>query len=53
MGQHLPKFMFLHAVSALQVGDQKQFLAELKELVQQYPENEITDLAAHILKGVQ
>ena len=53
MGQHRPKFMFLHAVSALQVGDQKQFLAELKELVQQYPENEITDLAAHILKGVQ
>ena len=53
MGQHRPKFMFLHAVSALQTGDQKQFLAELKELVQQYPENEITDLAAHILKGVQ
>lgn len=53
MGQHRPKFMFLHAVSALQAGDQKQFLAELKELVQQYPENEITDLAAHILKGVQ
>lgn len=53
MGQHRPKFMFLHAVSALQTGNQKQFLAELKELVQQYPENEITDLAAHILKGVQ
>ena len=53
MGQHRPKFMFLHAVSALQRGDQKQFLSELKELVQQYPENEITDLAAHILKGVQ
>lgn len=53
MGQHRPKFMFLHAVSALQQGEQKQFLSELKELVQQYPENEITDLAAHILKGVQ
>lgn len=53
MGKHRPKFMFLHAVSALQIGEQKQFLSELKELVQQYPENEITDLAAHILKGVQ
>lgn len=53
MGQHRPKFMFLHAVSALQKGEQKQFLIELKELVQQYPENEITDLAAHILKGIQ
>lgn len=53
MGKHRPKFLFLHAVTALQEGNQKQFLAELKELVQQYPENEITDLAAHILKGVQ
>ncbi|WP_262433291.1 tetratricopeptide repeat protein [Jilunia laotingensis] len=53
MGHHRPKFMFLHAVAALLEGDQKQFLTELKELVQQYPENEITDLAAHILKGVQ
>lgn len=41
MGQHRPKFMFLHAVSALQRGDQKQFLSELKELVQQYPETKL------------
>ena len=53
LGQHRPKFMFLNAVTRLQGGETNQFLAILKELVQQYPQNEITDLAAHILKGVQ
>lgn len=52
-GQHRPKFMFLDAVTRLQEGEVNSFLATLKLLVQQYPENEITDLAAHILKGVQ
>ena len=34
-------------------GKQKEFLEGLKQVVQNYPENEITDLAAHILRGVQ
>lgn len=53
LGAHRPKFLFLHAAAALQQNNQKQFLSELKELIQEYPEHEITDLAAHILKGVQ
>ena len=53
LGQHRPKFMFLEAVTRLQGGETERFLATLKELVQQYPQNEITDLAAHILKGIQ
>lgn len=53
LGQHRPKFMFLDAVTRLQGGETETFLATLKVLVQQYPQNEITDLAAHILKGVQ
>ena len=53
MGKHRPKFLFLQAVTNLQTGNQKLFLDELKVLVQEYPENEITDIAAHILKGVQ
>ncbi len=53
MGKHRPKFLFLQAVTHLQSGNQQLFLDQLKELVQQYPENEITDIAAHILKGVQ
>lgn len=53
MGKHLPKFMFLNAMSLLQQGNQKEFLAALKELLQKYPENEITELAAYIIKGMQ
>ena len=53
MGTHRPKFLFLEAIAALQMGDQPLFMSELKSLVQNYPENEITDIAAHILKGVQ
>lgn len=53
LGHHRPKFIFLDAVTRLQGGETAQFLASLKVLVQEYPQNEITDLAAHILKGVQ
>lgn len=53
MGQHLPKFMFLNAMSLLQTGKQKEFLVALKEVVEKYPENEITELAAYIVKGMQ
>ena len=53
MGQHRPKFIFLNAVANLQNGNQKAFLDDLRVLVQNYPENEITDIAAHILKGVK
>ena len=53
LGNHRPKFMFLHAMAALQAGNTSTFLAELKEIVQNYPENEITELAAYILKGMQ
>ena len=53
LGKHRPKFIFLNSMTLLQAGDDKQFLAGLKEVVQNYPENEITELAGHILKGVQ
>lgn len=53
LGAHRPKFLFLEAASQLMTGKQKEFLEGLKQVVQNYPENEITDLAAHILRGVQ
>lgn len=53
LGVHRPKFLFLEAASQLMAGKQKEFLEGLKQVVQNYPENEITDLAAHILRGVQ
>lgn len=53
MGQHIPKFMFLNAIGLLQSGDQKKFMVALKEIVDKYPKNEITELAGNIIKGVQ
>lgn len=53
MGQHMPKFMFLNAIGQLQNGEQKEFMTSLKEIVEKYPKNEITDLAANIVKGIQ
>lgn len=53
MGQHRPKFLFLHAMASLQEGDRNTFLSKLKEVVQNYPENEITALASEIMKGLQ
>lgn len=53
MGKHIPKFMFLNAFGMLQAGDQKKFLTALKEIVEKYPKNEITELATNILKGIQ
>lgn len=53
LGRNRSKFKFFHAMSALQLGDTKIFLSELKEIVQDYPQAEITELAAYILKGIQ
>lgn len=53
LGNHRPKFMFLHAMTQLESGDKNGFLENLKVIVEKYPENEITELAGMILKGVQ
>lgn len=45
--------MFLGAMSNLQQGDQSSFLEELKEVVSKYPENEISELAGLIARGLQ
>jgi len=53
LGKHRPKFMFLHSMGQLENGDQQGFLDNLKMIVEKYPENEITEMAGLILKGVQ
>ena len=52
LGAHRPKFMFLHAMSSLQEGDTSGFLDRLKEIVSKYPQNEISELAGLIAKGM-
>ena len=52
LGAHRPKFMFLHAMSSLQEGDTSDFLDRLKEICSKYPQNEISELAGLIAKGM-
>ena len=52
-GVNRPKLMFVHAMSQLYTGHQKEFLEELKELVQRYPKDDITEMAQYIVKGLQ
>ncbi len=53
MGQHMPKFMFIYTIGQLQSGNRKEFMESLKEIVEKYPKNEISEIAAYIVKGLQ
>ena len=52
-GKHRAKFMFIHAMSQLYTGHRSEFLASLKEVIEKYPEDEITSIANEITKGIQ
>ena len=51
-GRHRSRFMFVQAMSRLYSGDKESFLAILKELIDNYSKEEISRLAAEIMKGV-
>lgn len=46
----MPKFMFLHALAYVTEKNPEQFNATLKELLERYPETDITPLATSYLK---
>lgn len=52
-GPHRARMMFVQAMSLLYSGDRSGFLTLLKELIQKYSQEEISELAAQIVKGVQ
>lgn len=52
-GPHRARMMFVEAMSLLYSGDRAGFLSLLKEVVQKYSKEEISELAALIVKGVQ
>ncbi|MDR0833121.1 MAG: tetratricopeptide repeat protein [Candidatus Symbiothrix sp.] len=49
----LPKFMFLNALSYVQTHNSDEFKAQLKELIQKYPQADVSVLAAEMMKGFQ
>lgn len=53
LGANRPKFIFIDGLSRLNEGDAEACVAALKEVVEKYPDSEVTELAGMIIKGVQ
>lgn len=51
-GANRAKFMFLEAAVCMQDGDMDRFLEILKEIVRDYPEEEISHLSGQIAQGI-
>lgn len=51
-GKHRARFMFIHAMGQLYSGNRDEFLTVLKELTEKYSSEEIAQLAAEIMKGI-
>lgn len=53
LGTNRPKFLFIEGLSCLNDGDAETCVSKLKEVVEKYPESEVTEMAGMIIKGVQ
>ena len=53
LGENRPKFLFIDGLSQLNAGNGDDCISLLKEVVERYPESEVTPLAGMIIKGVQ
>ncbi|MCR4921535.1 MAG: tetratricopeptide repeat protein [Bacteroidaceae bacterium] len=52
-GRNRARLLFIRAMSQLYSGERDSFLVSLKEVVQKYPKEEISELASSIVKGVE
>lgn len=48
----MPKFMFIDALSYVSENNQESFRSTLKELLERYPETDITPIASSYLRGL-
>ena len=53
LGANRAKFLFIDGMTRLNEGDGDGCLERLKQVVEQYPESEVSELAGMIIKGVQ
>jgi tetratricopeptide (TPR) repeat protein len=53
LGANRPKFLFIDGLSLLNQGDSRGCLEQLKEVVEHYPQSEVSEMAGMIIKGVQ
>ena len=52
-GAHRDKFLFISGLSKLNAGDGDGCLEQLQQVVEKYPDSEVSALAGMIVKGVQ
>ncbi len=52
-GLNRAKLLFVHAMTQLYTDHKKEFLDELKTLVEKYPQEDITAMASSIVKGLE
>lgn len=52
-GINRPKFIFLHALTRLLTGERDSLVNELEDLVKNYPESDVSEMAGMIVKGLR
>ena len=53
LGAHRPKFLFVEGMALLNQGDAKGCTERMQQVVEKYPQSEVSELAGMIIKGVQ
>jgi len=53
LGANRPKFIFIEGLSQLNGGDAQACVNSMKEVVEKYPQSEVSEMAGMIIKGVQ
>ena len=53
LGAHRPKFLFVEGMALLNQGDTKGCTERMQQVVDKYPQSEVSELAGMIIKGVQ
>ena len=53
LGQHRPKFLFIEGLSLLNEGESQACIDRMKQVVEKYPESEVSEMAGMIIRGVQ
>ena len=52
-GANRPKFIFVHALSQIGTVDTKDIIEELRSLVKEFPESDVSEMAGLIVKGLE
>ena len=53
LGEHRPKFLFIEGLSMLNDGDANGCTERMKQVVEEFPQSEVSEMAGMILRGVQ